>query len=69
MTLTAAVTNILNKEVTEEQAKQFALDNFGILAAYIKSQVISKLAQDGYNTVQKHNKVIEKAKHRVNLKK
>jgi hypothetical protein len=43
MTLTTTVTNILHKRVTEEQAKQFALDNYGILATYIRQQFISSL--------------------------
>ena len=32
MTLTKTVTNILSKRVTDEEAKQFALNNYGILA-------------------------------------
>jgi hypothetical protein len=45
MTLTATVTNILHKRVTDEQAKQFALDNYGILATYIRQQFISGLKE------------------------
>lgn len=49
MTLTTAVTNILCKRVTDEQAKQFALDNYGILATYIRGQLIDKIKKvDGY---------------------
>jgi len=43
MTLTTTVTNILNKRVTDEQAKQFALENYGILATYIRQQFVSGL--------------------------
>jgi hypothetical protein len=43
MTLTTTVTNILHKRVTDDQAKQFALDNYGILATYIRQQFISSL--------------------------
>jgi hypothetical protein len=45
MTLTTTVTNLLNKRVTDEQAKQFALDNYGILATYIRQQFISGLKE------------------------
>ena len=41
MTLTTAVTNILCKRVTEQEAKQFALDNYGVLAAYIRHQFVA----------------------------
>ena len=43
MTLTKTVTNILSKRVTDEEAKQFALNNYGILATYIRQQFITKL--------------------------
>lgn len=43
MTLITAVSNILNKNVTEEQAKEFALNNYGVLASYIRSEFVSKL--------------------------
>ena len=43
MTLTTTVTNLLNKRVTDEQAKQFALDNYGVLATYIRGQLIDKI--------------------------
>ena len=43
MTLTTTVTNILCKRVTDEQAKQFALDNYGVLATYIRGQLIDKI--------------------------
>lgn len=46
MTLTIAVTNILNKKVTEEQAKQFALDNYGLLATYIRQQMLEKIMRE-----------------------
>ncbi len=45
MTLTTTVTNILSKRVTEEEAKQFALDNYGILATYIRQQAYAKLVK------------------------
>lgn len=37
-TLIAAVTNILLKPVTEEEAKEFALNNYAQLACYIKAK-------------------------------
>ena len=43
MTLTTTVTNILNKRVTDEQAKQFDLDNYGVFATYIRGQLIDKI--------------------------
>ena len=43
MTLTTAVTNILCKRVTDEQAKQFALDNYGVLATYIRQEFINSI--------------------------
>ena len=43
MTLTIAVTNILNKKVTNEQAKTFALENYGVLATYIRQEFINKI--------------------------
>lgn len=44
MTLTTAVSNILLKEVTEEEAKNFALEEYGVLCAYIR-----------YEATQQHN--------------
>lgn len=41
--LISAVTNILNKKVNEEEAKEFALKNYGVLAAYIRNQYIESL--------------------------
>ena len=46
MNLTTAVTNILNKKVTEEQAKQFALDNYGLLATYIRQKMLEKIMRE-----------------------
>ena len=43
MTLKTAVTNILGKRVTDEQAKTFALENYGILATYIRQEFINKI--------------------------
>ena len=43
MTLTTTVTNLLNKKVTDEQAKQFALDNYGVLATYIRQEFINSI--------------------------
>lgn len=40
--LVTTVTNILNKRVTETEAKQFALDNYGILATHIRQNFIEK---------------------------
>jgi hypothetical protein len=43
MNLVVAVTNILCKRVTEEEAKEFALKNYGLLACYIRARQIDKL--------------------------
>ena len=43
MTLTTAVTNILCKRVTDEQAKTFALENYGVLATYIRQEFINSI--------------------------
>lgn len=43
MTLTITVTNLLNKRVTDEQAKQFALGNYGVLVTYIRQEFINKI--------------------------
>lgn len=36
MTLRKAVTDILSRQVTEEEAKKFALEQYGVLCAYIR---------------------------------
>lgn len=41
MTLTTTVTNILCRRVTDEEAKEFALNNYGILATYIRQQFVT----------------------------
>lgn len=41
-TLTSTVTNILHKRVTEEQAKDYALNHFGELCTYIRNQQLDK---------------------------
>ena len=57
MTLTTTVTNLLNKRATDEQAKQFALDNYGVLATYIRGQLIDKIKKvDGYKIRKKRIK-------------
>lgn len=57
MTLTTTVTNILSKRVIDEQAKQFALDNYGVLATYIRGQLIDKIKKvDGYKIRKKRIK-------------
>lgn len=38
MNLQETVSKLLNKDVSIEEAKDFALDQFGVLTAYIKSQ-------------------------------
>ena len=45
MTLVATVTNILLRRVTEEEeeAKQFALNNYGVLCAYIRNQYVENV--------------------------
>lgn len=46
MTLVGAVTNILLKRVTEEEAKQFALDNYGVLASYIRNNTVEGILKN-----------------------
>ena len=41
--LVTAVTNILCKKVSEEEAKEFALRNFGELCAYIRAEQVRYL--------------------------
>lgn len=41
--LISTVTTILNKRVTEEEAKQYALNNYGILATYIRQEYVKSL--------------------------
>ena len=61
MTLTTTVTNLLNKRVTDEQAKQFALDNYGVLATYIRQEFINKIKKvDDYKIRKKDLKTVEK---------
>ena len=43
MTLVIAVTNILCRRVTEEEAKEFALKNYGVLCAYIRSNAVTEI--------------------------
>lgn len=40
--LVTTVTNILHKRVTEEQAKEYALNHFGELCTYIRNQHLDK---------------------------
>ena len=56
MNLITAVTNIISKRVTEEEAKQFALDNYGVLAAYIRHEFARKQIKKP-RTVQINKKV------------
>ena len=61
MTLTTTVTNLLNKRVTDEQAKQFALDNHGVLATYIRQEFINSIKKvDDYKIRKKDLKTVEK---------
>ena len=61
MTLKTAVTNILGKRVTDEQAKTFALENYGILATYIRQEFINKIKKvDDYKIRKKDLKTVEK---------
>lgn len=48
-TLISAVTNILHKRVSEEEAKKFALENYGELATYIRQQFVEELKQKKRN--------------------
>lgn len=42
-TLVGTVTNILCKRVSEEEAMKFALENYGVLATYIRGEYIDEL--------------------------
>jgi len=44
-TLVQSVTNILLKPVTEQEAKDFALNQYGVLCAYIRNKQISKMTE------------------------
>ena len=60
MTLTTTVTNLLNKRVTDEQAKTFALENYGVLATYIRQEFINKIKKvDDYKIRKKDLKIDE----------
>ena len=68
MTLVVAVTNILCRRVTEEEAKDFALNQFGVLNAYLRSiQVTEMLLEKDPNYKDKMN-VKMKAMHKAELK-
>lgn len=41
--LRATVTNILNKVVTEEEARIFASEQFGVLCAHIRAKQIEEV--------------------------
>lgn len=43
MTLVEVVSKIVREKVTEDQAKDFALDNYGILATYIRQQFVESI--------------------------
>lgn len=42
-TLVSAVTNILYKKVTEAEAMQYALNNYGVLACYIRAKQLETI--------------------------
>lgn len=46
-TLIQAVTNILFKKVTEEEAKDFALKQYGVLATYIRNKSKESVKKSG----------------------
>jgi hypothetical protein len=54
MTLVGAVTNILLRRVTEKEAKQFALDNYGVLATYIRQRQIEGIFAAKQNKTEKN---------------
>lgn len=47
--LVSAVTNILHKRVSEEEAKDFALKQFGVLASYIRNEFMNSLKKQENN--------------------
>ncbi len=54
MNLTQTVSKILNREVTEEEAKTFALEQFGTLSAYLRQLDVdyktkNKIKMKNYN--------------------
>lgn len=44
-TLVTTVTNILCKRVTELEAMQFALNNYGVLCAHIRAEYIATVKE------------------------
>jgi len=44
-TLVGTVTNILHKRVTEKEAMEFALNNFGELACRIRQEAMDRLTK------------------------
>jgi len=52
MNLVNVVSEILKRDVTEEQAKDFALNQFGVLTAYLyeTDKLKAKLKERGYYT-------------------
>lgn len=44
-TLIGTVTNILNKRVTEQEAQKFALEQYGVLATYIRQEFTKKIVE------------------------
>ncbi len=45
-TLTATVTNILHKRVSEEYAMQWANENYGVLATYIRKEFMDTIMKE-----------------------
>jgi hypothetical protein len=46
MNLIQTVSIILEKQVTEQEAKDFALEQYGVLASFIRNQVLDKNIQN-----------------------
>lgn len=46
MTLKIAVSEILSKNITDEEAKEFAFKEFGVLCAYIRNEAFKKVLID-----------------------
>jgi hypothetical protein len=50
MTLKVAVSNILDREVSDFEAQVFANNQFGVLCAYIRAEAFRKINEYKYNS-------------------
>lgn len=64
MNLITAVEKIVLRDVSEEEAKNFALTRYGELCAYIRSEIVIELLEK-YKTKDKNYQKEEKSMARV----